>query len=121
MHETILTLAQNISGAQDTEASLLELLCTAQEQAWNERLRSGITPEDCKDAFCCACAFSAVAGLLSGRAGEGTISFKAGDVSVQKASGVQIRAAVESFRAQAERLMAPYAQEDFFCFRGVQT
>ena len=119
MHETSLTLAQTISGARDTEASLLELLCTAQEQAWSERLR-GVTANECADAFCCACAFSAVAGLLAGRGGEGTASFRAGEISVQRASGDQTRTAAESLCAQAERLMAPYTAEDNFAFRGVR-
>ena len=118
MHETILALAQTISGARDTEASLLELLCTAQEQAWSERLR-GITAEECAEAFCCACAFSAVAGLLAGRGGDGASSFRAGDVSVRRASGTETRTASESLCAQAERLMAPYTAEDAFSFRGV--
>lgn len=120
MYETILALAQTISGARDTEASLLELLCAAQEQAWSERLQDGITAESCAEAFTCACAFSAVASLLSGRGGEGSASFRAGEVSVQAASGTDIRAAAESLCAQAERLMAPYTAEDGFSFRGVR-
>ena len=120
MHETILTLAQTVSGARDTEASLLELLCTAQEQAWSERLREGITTEDCRDAYCCACAFSAVAGLLTGRsAGDGVASFQAGEISVRKSSAKETASAMKSLQEQAERLMAPYVAEDTFCFRGV--
>lgn len=121
MHETILTLARTLSGARDTEASLLELLCTAQEQAWSERLREGITAEVCREAFCCACAFSAVADLMTGRVGEGGVtSFKAGEVSVKKDGASEAGFAADSLRRQAERLMTPYVCEDAFCFRGVR-
>ena len=121
MHERILALAQTMSGARDTEASLLELLCTVQEQNWSERLRGDLSPEDCRDAFCCACAFSAVAGLLAGRGcGENVESFKAGDVSLKKSSETEARTAADNLLCQAERLMAPYVTQDWFCFRGVR-
>ena len=71
--------------------------------------------------FCCACAFSAVAGLLTGRSGgEGVASFKAGDISVQKSSEAETRSAMAGLQSQAEQLMAPYVSEDGFCFRGVR-
>jgi hypothetical protein len=122
MHETILSLAGTLSGAKDTEASLLELLCTAQEQAWSERLREGIKAEDCREAYCCASAFSAVADLMAGRCGEdgGVTSFRAGDVSVKKDGASEAGFAADNLRRQAERLMAPYVCEDTFCFRGVR-
>ena len=120
MNEQILTLAQVISGAADTEKSFLELLCTAAAQEWEERLRDGLTPESCREAFLCAAALSAVAGLTAARSGQNRVSsFKAGLVSVSGMAAAETGAAAGALCAQAERLMAPFVRDDCFCFKGV--
>ena len=119
MHESILTLAASLTGASADEAALLGALCTAEEQGWTARLPEGTTADSCGDAYLCACALCAAAGLLTARQGSGAASsFTAGSVSV---SGCEAGAeAAAALRAQAERLMAAYARADDFAVRGVR-
>ena len=107
--ETALTLARELSGAGEAEEALLELLCQAAEQQWEKRLRPGMTTEDCGKAFPCAVAFTAAADLAAARGGEGVSGFTAESCAL-----------AESLRRTAERLMAPFAVPDDFCFRGVR-
>jgi hypothetical protein len=121
MHETILNLAQTLSGAAETEVPILELLCTAAEQEWTSRLRDGVNETACQSAYVCACAFSAVAALSTGRSEkDGVSSFTAGDVTVHAATGSQTGETAAALYAQAARLMEPYARFDDFAFRGVR-
>ena len=118
--ETALTLARELSGAGEAEEALLELLCQAAEQQWEKRLRPGMTTEDCGEAFPCAVAFTAAADLAAARGGEGVSGFTAGSVSVRIRGAAESCALAESLRRTAERLMAPFAVPDDFCFRGVR-
>ena len=120
LQETVLTLARELSGAGEAEEALLELLCQAAEQRWNKRLRPGVTAEDCGKAFPCAVAFTATADLAAARGGEGVSGFTAGSVSVRIRSAAESCALAESLRRTAERLMAPFAAPEDFCFRGVR-
>jgi hypothetical protein len=115
MQEKILTLAKALSGAGEDEAETLTLLCAASEQEWTMRLRDGVTAEKCQEAFLCAAALSAAAGLIAGRGGA--VQFTAGDVSVTEAENGQT---AQTLRDEAERLMAPYVTAANFCFRGVR-
>ena len=115
-----LTLARELSGAGEAEEALLELLCQAAEQQWEKRLRPGMTTEDCGKAFPCAVAFTAAADLAAARGGEGVSGFTAGSVSVRIRGAAESCALAESLRRTAERLMAPFAVPDDFCFRGVR-
>ena len=112
--ETALTLARELSGAGEAEEALLELLCQAAEQQWEKRLRPGMTTEDCGKAF------TAAADLAAARGGEGVSGFTAGSVSVRIRGAAESCALAESLRRTAERLMAPFAVPDDFCFRGVR-
>lgn len=118
--ETALTLARELSGAGEAEEALLGLLCQAAEQQWEKRLRPGMTTEDCGKAFPCAVAFTAAADLAAARGGEGVSGFTAGSVSVRIRGAAESCALAESLRRTAERLMAPFAVPDDFCFRGVR-
>ena len=120
LQETVLTLARELSGAGEAEEALLELLCQAAEQRWNKRLRPGVTAEDCGEAFPCAVAFPAAADLAAARGGDGVSGFTAGSVSVRIRSAAESCALAESLRRTAERLMAPFAAPEDFCFRGVR-
>ncbi len=120
LQETVLTLARELSGAGEAEEALLELLCQAAEQRWNKRLRPGVTAEDCGKAFPCAAAFTAAADLAAARGGDGVSGFTAGSVSVRIRSAAESCALAESLRRTAERLMAPFAAPEDFCFRGVR-
>lgn len=120
LQETVLTLARELSGSGEAEEALLELLCQAAEQRWNKRLRPGVTAEDCGEAFPCAAAFTAAADLAAARGGDGVSGFTAGSVSVRIRSAAESCALAESLRRTAERLMAPFAAPEDFCFRGVR-
>lgn len=114
MREEILTLARTLSGAGEDEETALALLCGAAEKEWTERLREGAKPEECREAFLCAAALTAAAGLTAGRGG---MRFTAGDVSVTETEGEQ---SAKSLREEAQRLMAPYVTAEKFRFRGVR-
>lgn len=120
LQETVLTLARELSGAGEAEEALLELLCQAAEQRWNKRLRPGVTAENCGEVFPCAAAFTAAADLAAARGGDGVSGFTAGSVSVRIRSAAESCALAESLRRTAERLMAPFAAPEDFCFRGVR-
>ncbi len=110
-----MTLAKTLSGAGEDETEALTLLCAASEKEWTRRLRDGVTAEECREAFYCAAALNAAAGLIAGRGGA--VRFTAGDVSVTEAEGGQT---ARVLREEAERLMAPYVTAADFCFRGVR-
>lgn len=121
MHETILKLAQAISGSTDAEQTLLDLLCTAAEKEWSGRLRDGVLAENCEESYTCAAAFTAVARLIGSRSGKNSVSsFTAGSVSVSSLSGKETTAAAAALQSQAEQIMAPYVEEADFSFRGVR-
>ena len=117
--EQILELARGIVGA-DEENALLEPLCHAAEAAWMSRLKSGITAEDCGEAFLCAVAFTAAADYMVSRGGDDVASFTAGEISIKRKEGSDEAAQATALRKTAERLMAPYAVAESFAFKGVR-
>ena len=100
-------------------APLLEALCQAAEAVWTARLRDGVSVESCEEAFCCAAAFTAAADYAVGQEADGVSGFSAGEVSVQMRNGNGRTAVADALRQTAERLMAPYAEPEDFCFKGV--
>lgn len=120
MDETIVALAARLAGLEEADTALLEPLCAAARQRWIDRLRQGVTEEDCGEALSCAAAFSAAAQAVSGADSTGGVtSFKAGEVSVQGRTAAESAALSEALRAAAEELMAPYARTGSFAFWGV--
>lgn len=121
MQEEILKTAQDISHANEAEQALLIKLCEVETAVWTKRLRIGVTPVDCGDAFVCAAAFYAVADWMEQRVGGSyPTSFKAGEVSVKEKSVAELAQAAQLLRSQADAFMAPYQQDDRFYFSGVQ-
>lgn len=120
MAERILELACGITGVSDAENSLLEALCHAAETAWMSRLKSGITAEDCGEAFLCAVAFTAAADYVVSRGGDDVASFTAGEISIRKKGGSDGETQANALRKTAERLMVPYAVAENFAFKGVR-
>ena len=120
MDETIVALAARLAGLEEADTALLEPLCAAARQRWIDRLRQGVTEEDCGEALSCAAAISAAAQAVSGAGSTGGVtSFKAGEVSVQGRTAAESAALSEALRAAAEELMAPYARTGSFAFWGV--
>lgn len=108
---TASVFAGNISTQQ---RSILERLCAAADAALQNRLREGLTPEECYDSFVCAAAWMALSELGSVRDAAGVESFTAGNISVHHTSG-----ASNCLAMQAEVMMAPYLKDAGFQFRGV--
>ena len=118
MHETILSLAEAIVSPSDQERPLLESLCSCAEAQITGRLCEGTAPEDCADAFTCAAALSAAAGLLSCRGAGNIEQFTAGEVSMRFSA--PSGGAAAALQKQADALMAPYWRDDAFAFLGVR-
>lgn len=119
MHEKIYTLAAAIAGPTEEERPLLEALCTAAQADLASRLREGTAPEECGEAFFCAAALMATAGLLPGREAGGVEQFTVGEVSV-RTGGRDGCTAAAALRRQAAALIAPYCEDDSFAFWGVR-
>jgi len=93
--------------------------CQAAERELTMRLRSGVTPEMCRETLITASAMLAVSMLSSVKeSADGVSSYRAGDVEVRRAKGGTSPA---ELRRQAEALMYPYICDDGFCFLGVES
>ena len=120
MFEQIPLLAAAMTLPSETERPLLEALCAAAIDEMTRKLRPGLTAADCGDAFLCAAAMTAAAGLLSCRSSGDVDQFYAGDVSLRPgASGDSCKAAA-SMRHHAAEMMEPYWGDDSFVFAGVK-
>ena len=121
MSEQIFTIACALSKADESEKSMLQMICTAQEESLVRALKEGVTKEDCESAFICAAAFLSAAALESAKAGgEEVSSLRAGDLTVTKRSAGEGSRRLGALREQAWALMRPYTTDGGFCFRGVE-
>lgn len=120
MQEHIFALASAVVQPSEEEKPLLTALCSAAAAELAGRLRDGVTPEDCGDAFPCAAALLAAAGLLPCRCGGEVEQFSAGDVSVRTGGGNRLLEAAGTLRRQAGTLLEPYAGDGGFAFLGVR-
>ena len=84
----------------------------------------GVTPEDCREVFICAAAWSAAAGYFTQQsaASWNIESFTVGDVSVKTASGEKTaqQTPVQRLTQQAQLLMRPFCRAEDFAFVGVR-
>ncbi len=120
MLEQIFYLAAVIARPSEEEKPLLTALCTAADAELSRQLKDGIRPEDCGDAFPCAAALLAAAGLLPCRSEENAEQFTVGDVSVRTGGGGQACETAAAMRRQAAGMMAPYRGDGEFAFQGVK-
>lgn len=112
MIEEIASLCVYLGADEDQEA-LLRLLAQAAAEQLAGRLKKGVSPADCGEAFLLACAMVAMDGL-EGATGLGRVeSFTAGEVSIRTGQGGDSRT------ARALELLAPWLGETGFAFRGV--
>ncbi len=96
------------------ERNLLQLLCQGATSSLKNRLRQGLTPEDCRADFIAAASLFALA-AMSGAVGEEFDQVKLGEVTLKR----QDRdTASKCLYNQAELIIAPYLA-DRFSFRGV--
>ena len=109
------------SGADE---ALLQRLCRISAAQWQARLKAGVTPEDCREVFICAAAWSAAAGYATQQsaASWNIESFTVGDVSVKTASGEKTaqQTPVQRLTQQAQLLMRPFCRAEDFAFVGVR-
>jgi len=120
MNEQIPLLASAVVLPTDAERPLLAALCTAAVADITRRLRPGLTAEDCGDAFLCAAAMTAAAGLISCRSSGGVEQLSAGDVSLRLGDNDDSCKAAASMRRHAAEMMEPYWVDDSFAFAGVK-
>lgn len=73
MSEQIFSIACALSKADESEKSMLQMICTAQEESLVRALKEGVAKEDCESAFICAASWLAAAALESARAGGGGV------------------------------------------------
>ena len=99
----------------ETQTELLKLLCGAAVSVLTARLKDGITPENCTEAFVMAASLNALAGLNCAESEMGVQEFRAGDLTVKKGDR---DVGARQLRQQAQVLMEPYLK-DRFAFLGV--
>jgi len=118
LEEQVFARASRMAGAlTERKTELLRTVCAAVCGALAARLRQGVEPEDCADAFVTAASLYALAALEGVREGAAVEEFRAGDLTVRTGSGGSSGAG-ECLRGQAGALMRPYLQ-DCFSFTGV--
>ena len=113
----IVAQAKLMTGELDArKAVLLEVLCGTASDFLEARLKEGLCPEDCAEAFVAAASLHAVSDFYDADDSAAVEEFKAGDLTVKK--GSPVKGASGGLRQQAENVMRPYLK-DGFCFSGV--
>ena len=102
-------------GAREDQEELLAPLIEAVSALLAGRLRAGVAPEDCGQAFPLAAAMMAMEELEGTQGGQVT-SFTAGEVTIH----TQQRTGGDTLTGQAQRLLGPWLGETGFVFRGVR-
>ncbi len=114
MQTKILELAMSLGKCSSTEEEALTVLSGQVAIQLEGRLRKGISPEDCQDAFVLAGAWTVLAHYAV--SGDKVSQFTAGDVTVHHRDAKEQHAAL---LLQAEQVLRPYVRDEGFCFRGV--
>ena len=113
MAEKAAELAVTLGKQEKSEK--LTLLCGAAVEELKSRMKRGVTPEDCGEAFPLSAAWLALSGLET--AGDDVERFTAGAVSVWRRDGSFRQKAL---RLQALQVMRPWLEDEGFVFRGVK-
>lgn len=116
MTSRMMELARTLGRVAADEEPVLMALCAVAEQELTGRLREGIGPEDCPEAFALAGAWLALAGLEISREATRPESFTAGDVTI-RTGGAAEKATL--LREQAERILSGWTKDNHFLFFGV--
>ena len=101
----------------ERQSQLLQMLCNAATSSLEDRLREGITPEDCKADFIAAASLYALASMNDVEETVQVEEFRAGDLTVRQSSSGR-DAASNCLQRQADMLILPYLK-DRFSFLGV--
>lgn len=114
MTQRIIALCRAM-GAPEGREELMLLLAQAVEKQLAGRLKAGVRPEDCSDAFPLAAAML-VMDALDECGGNGDVtSFTAGELTIQRQPGAGARRS-----QQAWNLLSPWLGDTGFFFRGVR-
>ena len=114
--EQIFAQAALLAGPLELQQTqLLKVLCQAAASGLANRLREGMTPEDCKADFVAAASLYALAALNEAGKTGGLEEFRAGDLTVKR-SGMDTSS--RCLQRQAAMIIQPFLQ-DRFCFVGV--
>lgn len=115
MTPRIIALCRAMGAGEDQEELLL-LLARTVERDLAGRLKAGVKPEDCAEAFPLAAAMLVLDALeLCGGSMEHVTSFTAGDLTVHREPGTG-----RGRYGKAMSLLAPWMGDTGFCFRGVR-
>ena len=117
MIEQVMVLLQRLGGTAGQDEELLRTISAAAGQALDRRLRRGLTPQDCGEAYPLAAAWLALDWIRGGQGLDGVTALSAGDISVRREAGSSDSGALEK---RALELMAPYLRDDGFVFRRVR-
>lgn len=114
--EQIYAQAELLSGKiEGDREALMTVFCRSAAAGMMQRLRTGLTPEDCKADFIAAGALYALAALSEIDPLETMERIQVGDVTLVKGGA---SAAARCLRHQAELIITPYCN-DHFVFRGI--
>ena len=100
---------------EERQAQLLKILCQAAVSSLGNRLRDGLTAENCKADFVAAASLYALAAISELDEAAQMEQISAGDLTLRRTSN---DAAACCLRYQAEVIMQPYLK-DRFAFVGV--
>lgn len=112
-----MALVRSLGRISPQEEEVLEALCRAAEEELKRSLRPGVDAEQCREVFCTAAAWLALAALEAGRQTGQCASFTAGDLTI-KAGDAGEKAG--NLRREARRLLGPWLRDDAFFFQGVK-
>lgn len=101
--------------SEDVNLPMLEVLCRSAENSLAQKLRDGISAEDCKADFVAAASLLALAALSEMDDVAQMAQIQAGDMTLRRSS---TDSAACCLRYQAEVMMMPYLK-DKFAFMGV--
>lgn len=104
-----------IQDSTDVNLSMLGVFCRSAENSLRQKLRDGITPEDCKADFIAAASLLALAALSEMDDMAQMVQIQTGDLTLRRGSP---DSAACCLRYQAEAVMMPY-MKDPFAFMGV--
>ena len=115
MEQTVLTLALELGGYSQSEASGLALACRLAIQELTGLLKNGVTVSDCEERFAAAAAKLALSDWLSMRGATCPRKFTAGELTVEES-----QTDLGLLRQQAMRQMEGFLKDPGFCFQGVR-
>ncbi|MGM9590764.1 MAG: hypothetical protein ACI3V0_11435 [Faecousia sp.] len=114
--EQVYTQAALLAGQLDAQQTeLLKILCQVASRNLENRLRSGLTVEDCRADFVAAASLFALAALQEAGKSNALEELRAGDLTVKRRG---MDTSSRCLQRQAELIIGPFL-EDGFVFVGV--